>query len=252
MLGSMIASSVYRDHSGCCYGCGCAYYGVPPPYYYDTYVPYRYRYLTDSNETKSNTTATSNGMTSPTVPPIVKSINLCTLARWNMELPFTELPNMVMSFLADDKISGVSGQDKAGFFYNFLTTTAESYGSLNATTNVFIIPPSYDLKVCNFNVDQPSLLGRMDNEAALLVMGNGTSLKPADSTTGNSNWTVSLTTSAPDALKTSTQGAWFNNAALMNVWREKVRNGDRSVCVIASFANVRALYSSCETVAFPI
>ena len=35
-----------------------------------------------------------------------KAVDLCMLARWNRELPFTELPNMAIDFLNNDSISG--------------------------------------------------------------------------------------------------------------------------------------------------
>lgn len=37
----------------------------------------------------------------------------CSLARWNREIPFAELPNMVLEFLTSDTISGNSTANKS-------------------------------------------------------------------------------------------------------------------------------------------
>ena len=50
----------------------------------------------------------------PSSPPAQnKQIDLCMLARWNRELPFAELPNMMLEFLASDNVSGVAAYDKS-------------------------------------------------------------------------------------------------------------------------------------------
>ncbi|OQV17702.1 hypothetical protein BV898_08159 [Hypsibius exemplaris] len=187
MLGSMIASSVYRDHYGCCYGCGCSYYGAPPPYYYNTYVPYR----------------TLEACRSMHIGAVEYGI-------WNM-------PNMVLTFLASNNISGNSITEKSIFLYNFFNTTAEPYGSLNATTNVFTIPPSYDLRVCNFDIAKP-----------MTTMQTSNNLTTGNNTAGGSNGSSS--SAWPPA------GAWW--AAAYPAWRIQVQSGDRSPCTIASFARI--------------
>lgn len=43
-----------------------------------------------------------------------KMVDTYALRRWNKELPLSELPNMIIKFLASDKISGKSLLQKSG------------------------------------------------------------------------------------------------------------------------------------------
>ncbi|XP_055354283.1 uncharacterized protein LOC129599938 [Paramacrobiotus metropolitanus] len=277
LLGNMVARSLY-SRNGCCYSCGCGYYGPRPPWYYDLYVPYRYRYQTmtagtlrtsNFNIPKLNGTAavssssTNTGSSANSIPterplfagalfeqwlemvrkgdtnvckifsyanipeclsqpPVIagettaapqasKPTDLCTLARWNMELPFTELPNMALTFLASDNISGEAIADKAEFFYLFLNNTVEPYGTLPATTNVYQIDPAYNLRTCNFGI--PKLYGLA-----------------AESSGNNSTQTRS-------GAQSTTERPWFAGA-LSEQWRERVRKGDTHVCEMFSYANI--------------
>ncbi|XP_055353807.1 uncharacterized protein LOC129599550 [Paramacrobiotus metropolitanus] len=144
LLGRMVAGSHYRDAYGCCYDCGCGYYGPTPAWYYDSYVPYRYSYYAESSAPSVYTT--------PSPANTAEKVDVCTLARWNLELPFSELPNMILRFIASENISGSSDAGKARFMLEVLNTSAETYGNLPEKANIFQIDKSYDLKQCNIQI----------------------------------------------------------------------------------------------------
>jgi hypothetical protein len=137
MLGRMM-SSAYRPYG---YGYG---YG---PSYYDSYTPYRARYGEYMTTTPS---PIIQGQAQTPAPPPKKDVDLCTLARWNREIPFSELPNMVLDFLANDTISGTSTSQKAEFVFTFFKASVDAYENYNSSSDIFTIPVAYDLKKCNF------------------------------------------------------------------------------------------------------
>ncbi|XP_055347585.1 uncharacterized protein LOC129594798 isoform X2 [Paramacrobiotus metropolitanus] len=126
-------------------GYGYPYYGGyygGSPYY--GYVPYRERY-----HDYFTTTMPPTGMLRVTTPAQAKDIDLCTLARWNRELPYSEVPNMALLFLSNDTVSGNTTADKAKFVYEFFNELPRAYASYNSSGDIFTIPAAYDLKKCN-------------------------------------------------------------------------------------------------------
>lgn len=118
LLGGMLASMFYRDKD-CCYDCGCGYNGSEPNWYLTSYIPFDLR--NGLNETTENATLTTlydrigtKNVTNNIVARKAKrKSELCALARWNMELPFSELPNMMLTYLASINVSGDTAQSKA-------------------------------------------------------------------------------------------------------------------------------------------
>ncbi|OQV13906.1 hypothetical protein BV898_11901 [Hypsibius exemplaris] len=93
-----------------------------------TYVPLSDRY-TASTATQTRDLEQPN-----------QHIDLCTLARWNRELPFADIPNMALQFLQNDAISGSTIADKSKFMYDFLKKTADVYSNYNSSADVFAMP----------------------------------------------------------------------------------------------------------------
>jgi hypothetical protein len=81
----------------------------PQPYYYESYVPFRSRFVVSQGSLEAKGSSKEGD-----VPKKKRNIELCMLHRWNQELPFTEIPNMAMAFLANDTISGNDLNAKAG------------------------------------------------------------------------------------------------------------------------------------------
>ncbi|GAV01753.1 hypothetical protein RvY_12412 [Ramazzottius varieornatus] len=126
------------------YGYGYGGYGYSP---YQSYVPYRDQYGQYYATTTPSPLISGNQAVTPAVK---KELDLCTLARWNRELPFTELPNMALQFLMNDSVSGISTIDKAKFLQGFFKNASEGYKTYNSSADIFTIPATYDLTICNF------------------------------------------------------------------------------------------------------
>ncbi|GAU87643.1 hypothetical protein RvY_00459-2 [Ramazzottius varieornatus] len=139
------------------------------------YVPYRDRYrdyyptdnqqvITNPANNNNNNVNTQGAVASVNQPAIAateapqKSVDLCMLARWNRELPFAELPNMALDFLATNLISGNTTSDKAKFMYEFLTVSVEAYEKYNSSADIFTIPASFDINTCNIKVSKTQLV----------------------------------------------------------------------------------------------
>ncbi|GAU95130.1 hypothetical protein RvY_06805 [Ramazzottius varieornatus] len=129
-----------------------------PPYHafvdrtnplYGQYVPFRDKYKQPPTSVVYPTVfyATSN---QPTQRKVEKQYEMCTLARWNRELPFTELPNMMMHFLTNDNVSGNTTEDKSGFLQQFLQDALQAYNTYNSSADVFTLFAGYDLAYCRF------------------------------------------------------------------------------------------------------
>lgn len=80
--------------------------------YGNSYIPYPYRCQTSGH------CSPRPALAQPTEPPIASqrppiAIPPCVHLRWNYELPFSELPNLVFSFLALDLVSGQTLTEKS-------------------------------------------------------------------------------------------------------------------------------------------
>ncbi|XP_055346519.1 uncharacterized protein LOC129593995 [Paramacrobiotus metropolitanus] len=131
--------------------------------YYNYYVPYRYNYRPydtyDAYPPPSpvvvvNAPGTAVPLTT-TSAPVAKSKSFCALARWNMELPFSELPNMALQFLSNDSVSGATSTDKAKFMFELLNGTLQSYGDLPVSADVFQLDSSLSVSQCGFRTPNP-------------------------------------------------------------------------------------------------
>ena len=133
------------------------------------YVPYRDRYQEHyptenqqvvTNPSNNNNVNNQGAVASVNQPAIAateapqKNVDLCMLARWNRELPFAELPNMALDFLATNQLSGNTTSDKAKFMYEFLTVSVEAYEKYNTSADIFTIPASFDIGTCNIKVSK--------------------------------------------------------------------------------------------------
>ncbi|OWA50401.1 hypothetical protein BV898_14920 [Hypsibius exemplaris] len=121
------------------------------PWQQNSHVPFRYRYK-----------YSSYFYTPKAQPedPTASRIDPCMLARWNYELPFSELPNMASGLLASDMMSGETTNAKARFMGELLSLSLESYLSLESSAgDVFEIPAGFDLTKCNLKKaeDEPLL-----------------------------------------------------------------------------------------------
>ncbi|XP_055346520.1 uncharacterized protein LOC129593996 [Paramacrobiotus metropolitanus] len=137
-------------------------------YYYNSYVPYRYNYRPyDYTSTTAppaavviSSNASGSWVFSPsgsTSPPL-RTKNMCTLARWNMELPFSELPNMALQFLLNDTVSGATVTEKSGFLLELLNSSLASYGDLPVSADTFQLDANANLGECGFR--PPNARGR--------------------------------------------------------------------------------------------
>ncbi|XP_055353817.1 uncharacterized protein LOC129599555 [Paramacrobiotus metropolitanus] len=111
------------------------------------YVPYRH--------SSAYTTASPPSATSGT-PGTLPTRSYCSLARWNMELPFSELPNMALHFLANDSASGATFTEKAGFLAEMLNSTLAVYGDLPAAADAFQLDSGLNISKCNFRLPNPN------------------------------------------------------------------------------------------------
>ncbi|OQV16243.1 hypothetical protein BV898_09552 [Hypsibius exemplaris] len=115
-----------------------------PTWQGNSYIPYRYR-CQSSKYCRPG----------PVQPPVpvprdakVTRASGCALLRWNYELPFTEMPNLVFSFLATDMISGPSIQVKSRFLASLLHTGLNAFMNSNSSSLVFTIPEEVDTAYC--------------------------------------------------------------------------------------------------------
>ncbi|OQV13905.1 hypothetical protein BV898_11900 [Hypsibius exemplaris] len=152
LIGGMYLGSVMSRMShpyGYGYGGG---YGYPSPY--STYVPYRNHYGSYYETTTPSPLINTNqaALNVPVAPK--KDVDLCTLARWNRELPFAEMPNMIIEFLANDTVSNATTSEKARFVYDFFKSSTDAYAAYDSASDIFTIPSGYDLSQCNFGSTQ--------------------------------------------------------------------------------------------------
>ncbi|XP_055342285.1 uncharacterized protein LOC129590879 isoform X2 [Paramacrobiotus metropolitanus] len=191
---------------GCCGDCYCTVSrdNVSAPWYLNAYVPYRYRhkhYMADLAANMSAQAAADQAqaaLTNKAQDSSTPPTDLCVLEKWNRELPFTELPNMLLTFLANDDISGSDVGSKA----NFLDRATLAYQQQNKNgDSIFKIYDKYDeLSSC--------------------------SPEAAAATT-----TTSTTTSGPPTPPpTTTKRARLWYAAALAQWNNLVNAGDLSIC----------------------
>lgn len=82
-------------------------------WYGNSYIPHRYRCQTAGFCSAGAIAGEPVEELHLTTPLSTYSTQPCILARWNFELPFTELPNMVAGGLATDLISGDTLPEKS-------------------------------------------------------------------------------------------------------------------------------------------
>ncbi|XP_055355766.1 uncharacterized protein LOC129601065 isoform X2 [Paramacrobiotus metropolitanus] len=128
------------------------------PWYANSHVPFRYRYKYSS----SYLPATKLQGEDPTVA-IIRTVDPCVLSRWNFELPFSELPNMLAKLLASDMISGETTAAKSRYVFELLHLTLDSYQKMDPSGDVFDIPPGTDLGRCNFKKTDDPLYHSVNN-----------------------------------------------------------------------------------------
>ncbi|GAV03498.1 hypothetical protein RvY_13911-2 [Ramazzottius varieornatus] len=117
-------------------------------WYGNSYIPYRYRCQTSGH------CSPRPALAQPTEPPIASPrpripIPPCVHLRWNYELPFSELPNLVFSFLAFDMVSGQTLTEKSRFLSILLEAGANAYMSANSSADVFEVPDAIDTTSCS-------------------------------------------------------------------------------------------------------
>ncbi|GAU95669.1 hypothetical protein RvY_07252 [Ramazzottius varieornatus] len=121
------------------------------PIYANSHVPFRYRYKYSTYYYPVKALPADLSETS------ARTVDPCMLARWNFELPFSELPNMAAGLLANDMVSGESTTAKARFIAELLRLSLDSYVQMESSGDVFEIPQGFDLSKCNFKKSEDPL-----------------------------------------------------------------------------------------------
>lgn len=115
MLGRIMLNRLRVD-GPCCERCNCSSRvgeSIEGDSYLAAYIPFRYRFRGKNDSTQTADIATTSTTAMPLKSDDSPPSLLCALQRWNRELPFTELPNMLLSFISDDEHSGKEYSEKA-------------------------------------------------------------------------------------------------------------------------------------------
>ncbi|XP_055327330.1 uncharacterized protein LOC129580702 [Paramacrobiotus metropolitanus] len=135
----------------------------------------------------------------------------CYLERWNKELPFSELPHMLLTFLSSDDISGSSEQDKLSFFTGFLNKSQAAYIIKDSKSKVFDIPTKYSKYIAKCPTALDTSQAALDSEISL----NATNV---------TTW----------------------NAGALVQWNTMVKRGDRAICGVTGIQKPQGCKKSQE------